>query len=138
MLSRDILEEQELEYALSLIEDMERESIGTRQGSNDTKMEQSNQEAVSGWKESQVGQEEEQRESLVEEEEEEEEAEQNPSPRTLREMRRAYFERLESRRRMASDPVSTPPLQIEREADCANPVGQTEPPGRRLRSGRSY
>ena len=117
MLSRDILEEQELEYALSLIEDMERES-------NDTKMGQTNQAGVSDRKESQVDQEEEQRETPLDEEEEEEEAEQNPSPRTLREMRRAYFEGLESRRRMASDPVSTR-------------LVQTEPPRRILRSGRS-
>lgn len=134
MLSRDILEEQELEYALSLIEDMERES-------NYTNMEQNNQAGVSYRKENQVvccRQEDEQRENLVDDEEEEEEAEQNPSPRTLREMRRAYFEGLEGRRRMASDPVITRPVQTEEEPDCANPVGQSEPPKRRLRSGRSY
>uniref|UniRef100_A0A6C0IXK9 Uncharacterized protein n=1 Tax=viral metagenome TaxID=1070528 RepID=A0A6C0IXK9_9ZZZZ len=133
MLSRDILEEQELAYALSLIEDMERES-------NETKMEQTNQAGVSDRKESQVvccRQEEEQRENPLDEEEGEEEAEQNPSPWTLREMRRAYFEGLESRS-MASEPVSTRPVQTEREPDCAIPVCQTEPPRRRLRSGRSY
>ena len=125
MLSRDILEEQELEYALSLIEDMERES-------NKTDMEP----VVTDRTENQVmcRQEEQQNNAL----EEEEEAEQNPSPRTLREMRRAYFEGLESRRRLASEPVSTIPVQIEREVECTKPAGQTEPPRRRLRSGRSY
>tara|TARA_B110000027_G_C16111815_1_gene298100 strand:- start:467 stop:865 length:399 start_codon:yes stop_codon:yes gene_type:complete len=132
MLSRDILEEQELEYALSLIEDMERES-------NKTDMEP----GVSDRTENQVVcRQEEQRETNAldeeEEEEEEEEAEQNPSPRTLREMRRAYFEGLESRRRLASEPVSTIPAQIEREVECSKPAGQTGPPRRRLRSGRSY
>lgn len=136
MLSRDILEEQELEYALSLIEDMERES-------NKTDMEP----GVLDRAENQVvcRQEEQREKNALEEEEEEEEeqedeeeAEQNPSPRKLREMRRAYFEGLESRRRLASEPVPSIPVQIEREVECAKPVGQTGPPRRRLRSGRSY
>jgi len=129
MLNRDILEEQELEYALSLIKDMERES-------NDTKMDESNRTGVTDRKENQdvcCRQEEEQRENPVDEEEE-----QNPSPWTLREMRRAFFEGQESRRRMASDPGLTRSVQTEREPDCADPVDQTEPPRRRLRSGRSY
>lgn len=116
MLNRDIFEEQELEYALSLIEDMERESNEMGPGVSDRKENQ----------------------DVSIQEEEDEEAEQNPSPRTLREIRRAYFERLENRRRTASEPVPIRPVETERESDGAKPAGQTEPPRRRLRSGRSY
>lgn len=111
------MEEQELEYALSLIEDLERESIGTRPNETEEQQEQQPEE-----------QQPEEQQAEEQQPEEEEEAEQNPSPRTLREMRRAYFEGLESRRE----------ARLERERDYAKPTGQTEPPRRRLRSGRSY
>lgn len=117
MLSRDILEEQELEYALSLIEDMERE---------DAELAQTNQAGVEEQRDDQVDQEdqvEQQRENQMEDE-----VERNPSPRTLREMRRAYFEGLESRR------TETELVKSDR----SNPTGQTEPTRRTLRSGRSY
>jgi len=137
MLSRDILEEQELEYALSLIEDMER-------GSNDVELGQINQaDQVASrpgdekQQENQIG------EDVGEDDEVERNQERNPSPRTLREMRRAYFEALQIRRSMAS-PVS-PNAQPKPDSSSSlrmhtrsNPSGQTEHTRGRLRSGGSY
>ena len=74
MLSRDILEEQELEYAISLIEDMEREEREERE------VREEREENAKSTENADLADDDDDR---------------NPSPNTLRNMRRAYFEKLE-------------------------------------------
>ena len=126
MLSRDILEQQELEFALSLIEDMEREA----------ELEQNNGQQT----------EEQHTEKHTEQHIDPGEEETNPSPKTLRNMRRAYYEALEVRRGgplaeltteavMQTQPAQTQPAQTQ---PAQTQPAQTQPAIRRLRSGRSY
>ena len=142
MLSRDILEQQDYEYALSLIEDMERESL-------EAELRQNNEQQKN--------------EQEIEEQETEEyiqvEEERNPSPYTLRNMRRAYFEALEIKRRTPpaevavpisvqsaqTQPVQTQPAHIQpaqiqpaQIQSAQIQSAQTRSITRRLRSGSSY
>jgi len=136
MNSRDILAAQDLEYQLSLIADMERES---REELEQTNQAEASQEAS--------------------QEATEVEDQRNPSPRTLRNMRRAYFEAMEITDRVPIEPDRVPiepdrvpiepdrvpiepdrvPIKIQSiKSDRSNPIDQIQSTGRRLRSGRSY
>ena len=127
MLSRDLLDAQELEYALSLIEDMEREGKEKEKESvgNDGNDEQDEQELGHN--------------------QDDDDEDRNPSPKTLRNMRCAYFERLAlnkvaplSKQVRAQSPPQPPQIYPHPQSHPQIQPVQIESTGRRLRSGRSY
>ena len=117
MLSRDILEEQDLEYTLALIEDMERE-LKTKV--NEITSQENMKEVEVCVDEKEVD---------TEEEVENDVEEENPSPSTLRNIRLAYFDTSQIQPPQIQPPQIQPP-QIQ--------PPQIQPPRMRLRSGRSY
>lgn len=107
MHSRDILEQQDLEYSIALMNDIEREEQENRIELERIDNEQNELQDKSSHNETQDETE------VI-----------NPSPKTLRNIRQAFFENIAKQNELPETHQTQP--------------NQTQPPRGRLRSGRSY
>lgn len=114
--NREILEQQELEYAIALIEDMKREDQATKEESTE-QIDEEKQDDIT--------------DKTI-----------NPSPKSLRSMRQAYFDKLATREANRESSQTQPQFdssQTQPQCDSSQTQSSKRHTNqRRLRSGRSF